>query len=132
MNCRPLIWLWGLLPLMVLWLIAIVVGVPNMERDLAGKAAAALSGAGQEWATVTLDGRDLTLSGAAPDETARQRAHTEMSAVFGIGSVSDRTTIAAAATPKPAPTPTPAPSSPPPVEATDDRAPGAAAPDETD
>jgi len=95
MRCRPWIWLWGLLPLALLWLAAIVAGLPKMERDLALRADMMLAGDGQNWARVALNGRDLTLSGAAPDEGARRRARETLSTLWGVRSVLDVTAVVA-------------------------------------
>lgn len=46
----------------------------QMEAVLTTNAAGALSQAGYDWASVTLDGQTATLTGAAPDQVAIDRA----------------------------------------------------------
>ena len=76
--------LWGLLPLALLGAGAWYLSRPALEAELKEKAEAALKNAGQSWAKVSIEGRDATLSGAAPSDSARAAAERAVLAVRGI------------------------------------------------
>lgn len=73
----------GLVTTVVLTALAIVFHAGAIERDLSGKAIEDLS-ASHDWATVELDGRDLTLTGMAPDPEAQGAAEAIARAVYDV------------------------------------------------
>ena len=67
-------WIWpGILAVVLLTALASYFKAEVIERDLSEKASAALS-ANHPWASVELDGRDLTLGGRAPTPQAAEEA----------------------------------------------------------
>lgn len=75
-----------------LLVVAPMVAVPEIEADLAARSAAALQDQGNPWASVSAQGRTITVGGAAPDVPARDAALAAVSAVRGVGDVVDATT----------------------------------------
>lgn len=67
------------------------------ERATAGEIDGALDAAGLAWAQVGTDGLRVTLSGAAPDETSRFRAHEIVRQIVAEERIADTTTVAATA-----------------------------------
>lgn len=59
----------------------------QIQTDLGGKATAALNASAFGWATVDMDGRDLRLTGVAPDESARRTAERLVSNIAGVRTV---------------------------------------------
>lgn len=81
---KPFRWL-AHLPLAILPLLAAaVVEGPRLERDLQDSVTEALSEAGQGWARVLADGRDIEIRGAAPDKAAAEMARGMAAATFGV------------------------------------------------
>ncbi len=72
----------GVLPLALLWFLAGYVRNDAIEAELAAKASAQYP-----WATVSLAGRDITLSGVAPDEASRDGAVAAVNAIAGVRKV---------------------------------------------
>lgn len=73
--------------------------VPSIEEDLRQRAERALGGRNVHWARVEVDGRDVTVSGLAPNDRQRQRALDTLAEIDGIRRVEDRITgIGGAAT----------------------------------
>lgn len=67
-------WIWpGLLAVALLTALAMLMRADTIEADLTAKANSGLA-AGHGWASVALDGRDLTLTGVAPSEEAAAEA----------------------------------------------------------
>ena len=62
-----------------------------IENDLAERSRNDLSAAGQEWASVEMDGRDATLTGTAPDADAAKNALDIVSDIWGVRVVTDGT-----------------------------------------
>ena len=93
----------------ILFAAAVLAGVAWGAWQVAGRAAAwfegataaeldaALEAAGLDWAGIATDGLEVTLSGAAPDETSRFRAREIVRQIVPDGRVTDATTVAAAA-----------------------------------
>ena len=71
----------------------------QIQTDLGNKAVAALQSAAFGWAEVSVDGRDLTLSGIAPDAATRISASHLMSQIAGLRRVSNTLSLAPAPTP---------------------------------
>ena len=68
-------WIWpGLITTAILTMLAGWLAGPNVEADLTAKASSVLQDGGHGWAKVALDGRDLTLSGTAPEPDAQSAA----------------------------------------------------------
>jgi OmpA-OmpF porin, OOP family len=80
--CRPNKWWWGLLPLAILWFLASYARNDLIQNDLAAKAKEKYS-----WAAVTLDGRDATVSGIAPDDAAKDGVLAAIDAIPGVRKV---------------------------------------------
>ena len=68
-----------------------------VEATTGERLATGLDAAGQDWASVAVDGLKVTLAGAAPDETSRFRALEAARAVVDEGRITDATTLDAAA-----------------------------------
>lgn len=62
---------------------------PRIEQDIAGRVTTGLAEQGLLWADVTVEGRDVVLSGTAPDADARERAMNVATRVFGVSKVKD-------------------------------------------
>jgi OOP family OmpA-OmpF porin len=67
------------------------------ERETAEQLDTALDAAGQDWLTVEVDGLNVTLAGAAPDETSRFRALEIARQVVAERRITDATTLQVAA-----------------------------------
>ncbi len=76
--------LWGLLPLLVIVLLAWLITRPGMENALRSAALEKLKVAGQDWVQVEMQGRDANLKGQAPSRTALVDAARNVRAVYGI------------------------------------------------
>lgn len=77
---------------------AMVLGVrwlsPRIEQDIAGRVTTGLAEQGLLWADVDVQGRDVVLSGVAPDADAKERALNVASRVFGVSKVEDHLVVA--------------------------------------
>jgi OmpA-OmpF porin, OOP family len=84
-------WIWpGLVAVTALTTGAVWFSTGSIEADLSARARQALSSLGS-WASATAGGRDLVVSGEAPDEEARGAAIAAASRVSGVRVVIDRT-----------------------------------------
>lgn len=72
-----------------------------IAADVSGRTAADLKAGGRDWAAVAIDGRDVTLTGVAPDPDLRARAVAAAEAVWGVRVVADATTVLPLAVPYP-------------------------------
>ncbi|NLH80270.1 MAG: OmpA family protein [Phyllobacteriaceae bacterium] len=72
-----------------------------IAADVASRTAAQLAQEGRGWATVSIDGRDVTLTGVAPEPTDRTLAAESADRVFGVRVVADATTVLPFASPYP-------------------------------
>lgn len=77
----------GCLTALAVWFQAGVI-----ETDMQARAVAALK-TGQDWAQVSVRGRDLTLSGLAPDEANQAAALATVRAVYGVRAVRDESAL---------------------------------------
>jgi len=68
-----------------------------LEATTTERLTAGLAAAGQDWASVAVDGLEVTLAGAAPDETSRFRALEIARGIVDEGRITDTTTLDAAA-----------------------------------
>lgn len=92
-------WIWpGLVATSLFAALAVWFRADAIEIDLKSRVLAALK-ADQPWALVTLDGRDLTLSGIAPDAEAQAEAIAIAHSRSGIRRVRDGSVLIGVATP---------------------------------
>ncbi|MFT3953040.1 MAG: OmpA family protein [Piscinibacter sp.] len=94
MNRRWIV-LIGVVPVLALAPIAAREAEPVVSRQLAERAAGRLAAAGHDWARVATSGRDLVLSGTAPEPALRSEALALASGVGGLRTVTDRTGLVA-------------------------------------
>lgn len=81
-NCRPSAWVWpGVIAVGLLLLLAMFIKSGSIENDLTKRALGKLS-SDHPWASVELDGRDLSISGVAPSLEAKQDALKVADGVF--------------------------------------------------
>lgn len=81
---RPVRWI-AHLPLVILpFLAAIVIQGPGLGPELMRRAEARLLAAGQGWAKLAADGRDLEIKGVAPSRAAAEAALAAVSGTFGV------------------------------------------------
>ncbi len=76
-----------------------VIAFRPIADDVVGRTTAQLKAEGFGWASLTTSGRDLTLSGDAPDPNARRMALEAADRVFGVRVVADNTSVLPLATP---------------------------------
>lgn len=67
---------------------------PRIEQDIAGRVNTGLAEQGLLWADVAVDGRDVVLSGVAPDADAKAKALDVAAHVFGVSKVQDNLAVA--------------------------------------
>ena len=67
--------------------------VPGMEKDISSRAQQALDANGINWASSSIDGRDITLTGVAPTEEMKQEAE-KLARVDGVNFIDNQMTIA--------------------------------------
>jgi len=91
MKCRPMRWLWGLLPLALLCWVAIVGDRARVETDLHRRTQEALAKAGLPWAMSAFSGRDAILTGNAVDDSEKNNATEVARAVYGVRIVNEQT-----------------------------------------
>ncbi len=72
---------------------------PIVENELASATNAKLGTTGNDWAKVTMDGRDLTLSGTAPDNDAVKSAIELAANIYDVRIVENKTQLIPLATP---------------------------------
>ena len=90
MRCRSYRWLWGLLPLSIIAIVAILGEHARIEADLAARTRTALDGLGFTWATADFSGRDAILDGKAVDEGEQRQATEVVRGTWGVRIVEDR------------------------------------------
>lgn len=95
---QPSKWWWGLLPLVILWLVATVFTDRFIAADIGNRAAMSL-GAAVDGPSVTVSGRDVAISGTtfSPEDAASMTSTTD--AVWGVRKVLDDTKQPALAKP---------------------------------
>jgi OOP family OmpA-OmpF porin len=96
-------WLDWLLPTggaaVVLTAVGWLVSFGPITEDVTGRVAERLKAEGHGWAEIAADGRDLTLSGQAPDEASARLAVAAADRVFGVRVVASAVTIVPVADP---------------------------------
>ena len=85
-NAR--LWLWGLVPLLALWIVALNVTSPKIANDLKARLSAALSAQGHGWVKAEVAGRDVHIASTAPNAQAKSTAIAIAQAVPGVRIVS--------------------------------------------
>lgn len=90
MRCHPARWLWGLIPVAMLSWLAVNAESDRIEGDLEQRSAAALAGAGHDWASVAFSGRDGLLVGTPHRQGQREEAVALVSDVWGVRAVEAR------------------------------------------
>lgn len=93
MRCNPLRWLWGLIPISMLALLAHHWERTPIETDLADRSRAALEQLGFDWAETSFSGRDALLTGHATEEDAPKTATQAVRGVWGVRVVKARTDL---------------------------------------
>jgi len=79
----------GLLVTIVVALVAVLLEHGAIERDLARRVTARLATDGQNWASVSVSARNVTIGGIAPSPESRQLAERSAAAVTGVRAVAD-------------------------------------------
>lgn len=92
-KCNPLQWLWGLLPLCLLWWLGLLGTQPRIEQDLAQRAKEHLEKNNLSWASVVFKGRDGTIVGRAEEESEQRRPATEVAKLWGVRTLEDRVEV---------------------------------------
>ena len=90
MRCHPTRWLWGLIPIAMLSWLAVHLETDVIQRDLETRSAAALRGAGFDWASVVFSGRDGLLVGQAASVRQREDALARVRSIWGVRTVEAR------------------------------------------
>jgi OmpA-OmpF porin, OOP family len=97
--CQPKRWLWGLLPLAVLWLLAGMFRNDPIQTDLTQKSAEQALKTGAPWAKATFEGRDATLSGMSATAAGQKLAADAIDSIPGVRLVKNASTVLADAKP---------------------------------
>ena len=84
------LWLWGLIPLAVLWVLTVAIETGPVERDIGARTRAELSAGTWLPADIVTHGRDVTLAGDAFDPTDRLATVATTSEVRGVRRVDDQ------------------------------------------
>src|SRR6516225_6841734 len=92
-------WWPGLIPLVILWVIAAWTSTAPLESDLGARSAAALKDTVLDKGRIAVDGRDVTLVADAFSEQGRRGAVASVEAVPGVRLVNDETRLVPEATP---------------------------------
>jgi outer membrane protein OmpA-like peptidoglycan-associated protein len=84
----------GVLALLAISAVCFVSVRGRMERDLTARSQSALADARIDWARVQARGRELTLSGVAPNAAEQARASRVVAAVWGVGALRNQIELA--------------------------------------
>lgn len=84
MRCNPIYWLLGVVPIAALSWVAVQVQHEDIESDLARRTSEALKRVGLTWATPHVSGRDIVLTGKAPEERGPMLAEGYARNVWGV------------------------------------------------
>jgi OmpA-OmpF porin, OOP family len=93
--CQPRRWLWGLLPLALLWIAAGFLRHDSIQTDLTARSINEALKAKAPWASATFDGRDATVTGTSPSPAVQKAAEDTVNSVFGVRRVENKTTVLA-------------------------------------
>jgi OOP family OmpA-OmpF porin len=91
---QPQQWIWGLIPVAVVWLAAGMVQTGRVEQDLSTRAKAAIVSKGVLESGIAVHGRDVTVSGTRFVDSSAELLGT-LAAENGVRLVRDATTLAA-------------------------------------
>lgn len=92
-------WWPGLIPLAILWLVAIWTTTAPLEKDIGARATAAVKDSVLDKAEIDVSGRDVRFSADAFSEEGRRNAAADVEAVAGIRRVHDETRLVPEAKP---------------------------------
>lgn len=90
---EPIRWFPGLAAIAGVLLVAALVRQGHVESDLAARGAEGLKAAGFDWAKPGLSGRDVILSGEAPEPALKARALEAVDRISGVRRVADTMTV---------------------------------------
>lgn len=93
MKCNPLRWLWGLIALLPLVLLAVLSSRSSIEADIKSRSQAALKKAGFAWAEVEIDGRDAQIKGKAIEEGEPDKALKLVYDTWGVRGTSSAASL---------------------------------------
>jgi OmpA-OmpF porin, OOP family len=99
MQCNPLRWLWGLLPVAGLAWAATQFTHSDIEADLKKRVDTQLAGSGFKWSQTGFSGRDGQITGTASDEADPARAYDIARSIWGVRVVDNRATVVEKADP---------------------------------
>jgi outer membrane protein OmpA-like peptidoglycan-associated protein/osmotically-inducible protein OsmY len=83
----------------LLWIGANLTQWDTIRADLSSRALQGLSGGGQTWASVSVDGRDVFVGGAAPLPEMQRQAELTVATIHGVRRVVNATTLMAERSP---------------------------------
>jgi len=93
---RAVILLLGLIALALLIFLCIRKHTSEIQTDIQERAVSVLSSGSTDWVKVSVDGRNVVLTGIAPSEKLRTKAEEMAKAVTGVVSVDNQMTVAQA------------------------------------
>lgn len=83
----------GLACLAALILYAAMIFAPRIESDIGGRTAQVLAAAGKDFVDIGVDGRDVTVTGAAPSDADREEVVDLAHELWGVRLVRDEMTV---------------------------------------
>ncbi len=83
----------GLACLAALVLFAAMIFAPRLESDIGERTAQVLASAGKDFVDISVDGRDVTVTGAAPSDADREEVVDLTHALWGVRLVRDEMTV---------------------------------------
>ncbi len=89
----------GLIVTILVAIVAVLVEHGAIEHDLAGRVKARLAADGQDWASVAVSARSVVIRGTAPSPESQQLALRSATAVAGVRTVADASSLLALASP---------------------------------
>ncbi|VAW45136.1 Outer membrane protein A precursor [hydrothermal vent metagenome] len=84
----------GCLALVILSYFCISAKSPIIENDLLDRSHAALTNENISWTNISIDGRELLLTGVAPSEELREKVTDTVKSVWGVRTVDNQLTVA--------------------------------------
>jgi OOP family OmpA-OmpF porin len=93
MRCNWRRWLWGLIPLVAVGLIAAHFERGAIEQDLAQRAKRSLGERGAQWAEVSFEGRDANLRGHAVHDNQPLEAEAALRKLWGVREVDNNAVL---------------------------------------
>ncbi len=83
----------GIFALMLLFFFCIPKHVTNIQKDISQRVFRDLSDRGMPWARVSVDGRNIKLSGVSPSLQFKQKAGQVASTTWGVGSIDNNLAV---------------------------------------